>query len=218
MNDIVYAGAADGFCGNKNKYLKILVPERGGIITVIPPYFNDEKEYGGGLLVLIEQPMIALKNTAGLEDVYGGGIAHAARQAAEFDSAPVLSALGGLLVSYINFALGTQKKSPVVENLIDELQKNVGDALFSVEDCIRKLPLNYDYVRKLFKKETGLTPREYLTHLRMQRAQALITSGISNRYSNYTVSQIAEACGFSEPLYFSRVFKKHFGVSPTLYK
>ncbi|MDE7087024.1 MAG: AraC family transcriptional regulator, partial [Clostridia bacterium] len=32
------------------------------------------------------------------------------------------------------------------------------------------------------------------------------------------VSQVAEACGFAEPLYFSRVFKKHFGVAPNDFK
>jgi AraC-like DNA-binding protein len=41
---------------------------------------------------------------------------------------------------------------------------------------------------------------------------------MSNRYSEYTVSQIAEACGYSDPLYFSRVFKKYFGVAPSEYK
>ncbi len=96
-------------------------------------------------------------------------------------------------------------------------RKNACDALFSVEDCIRKLPLNYDYVRKLFKKETGVTPHEYLVNLRMKRARAIISGGVTNRYSKYSVSQIAEACGFAEPLYFSRVFKKYFGVSPSEY-
>ena len=79
------------------------------------------------------------------------------------------------------------------------------------------MPLNYDYVRKLFKKETGVTPHEYLVNSRMDLAKNIILSGISNQYSNYTVSQIAEMCGFAEPLYFSRVFKKRFGVSPSEY-
>ena len=72
-------------------------------------------------------------------------------------------------------------------------------------------------MRKLFKKETGVTPHEYLTRARMRRAKEIILSGVTNRYSEYTVTQIAEACGFAEPLYFSRVFKKYFGVSPSRY-
>ncbi len=42
-------------------------------------------------------------------------------------------------------------------------------------------------------------------------------SGVTNRYSHYSVTQIAEACGFAEPLYFSRVFKKYYGVAPSYY-
>lgn len=143
------------------------------------------------------------------------------RQAEEFSKfgggGAVLSSLGDLLVGYINFAFGGETKTPVVANLAAEIEKNTCDALFSVEDCIRKLPLNYDYVRKLFKKETGVTPHEYLVNLRMERARAIISGGVANRYSKYSVSQIAEACGFAEPLYFSRVFKKYFGVSPSEY-
>ena len=60
--------------------------------------------------------------------------------------------------------------------------------------------------------------QEYLLHERMKLAQGLILGGMSNRYSEYTVSQIAEACGYSDPLYFSRVFKKYFGVAPSEYK
>ena len=93
----------------------------------------------------------------------------------------------------------------------------MSDSSFRLDDAIKTLPLNYDYVRKLFKSETGVTPREYLLNERMKLARELILSGVTNRYSEYTVSQIAEACGFSEPLYFSRVFKKFYGVPPTEY-
>lgn len=51
----------------------------------------------------------------------------------------------------------------------------------------------------------------------MELAATLLKSGISNRYSAYSVSQIAEACGFADPLYFSKVFKKHYGASPAVY-
>ena len=51
----------------------------------------------------------------------------------------------------------------------------------------------------------------------MELAGRLILSGMSNQYSRYSVSQIAEMCGFSEPLYFSRVFRKYFGTPPSDY-
>ena len=82
---------------------------------------------------------------------------------------------------------------------------------------MKKFPLNYDYLRRLFKKEVGVSPREFLLNGRMELARGIILGGLSNRYSEYTVSQLAEACGFADPLYFSRVFKKYFGVSPSEY-
>jgi AraC-like DNA-binding protein len=70
-------------------------------------------------------------------------------------------------------------------------------------------------VRKLFKKQVGLTPHDYLKTKRLEMAKSIMSSGASNQYSDYTVAQIAEMCGFSEPLYFSRVFKNYFGIPPT---
>lgn len=195
-------------------------------IAVIPPYFKYVAEAcgAGDIHVLVEQAMLPLKEPFTMPDVENGGIRHAATQAAEYFGSEynnreiVLSALGNLLVSYVNLILGEgQKLSPAVVLVRDDIENNLSDTTYSLEDCIRRLPHNYDYIRKLFKKETGLTPHEYLTAKRMERASGLLSSGITNRYSNYTVSQVAEACGFAEPLYFSRVFKKYFGVSPSEY-
>lgn len=130
----------------------------------------------------------------------------------------ILSALGGLLVSLLTAFAERSGLSPVVETVRADIAKGISDCAYSLEDAIRKLPLNYDYVRKLFTKEVGVTPREYLLRARMELASGIIRSGITNRYSGYTVSQIAEACGFADPLYFSRVFKKYYGVSPSEYE
>lgn len=240
MNNIVgvrtgeFPQKADG-----NRYLKIVSAGKGDIITlcrggeeltipeggvaVIPPLlpFTLRGVSDGTVTLFIEQPLVALKEITVCPDVQGGGIRKAAEQAAAFfskrNSAPVMSALGELAVSYVAMICGNYSRSPVVDILKEDIEKGAGDCSYTVEAAMRKLPLNYDYVRKLFKKETGLTPHEYLTSLRMERASKILLSGMSNRYSTVTISQIAEACGFAEPLYFSRVFKKYFGASPTEY-
>lgn len=197
-----------------------------GEIAVIPPYFRYKKiEYGANdVHILIEQAMLPIKEILTMTDVENCGIRHAAVQAAEFYASgydkkeAVLSALGNLLVSYVTLVLGEGKKySPVVTTVLTGIEKNLSDCMYSLDDEIRKLPLNYDYVRKLFKKETGATPHEFLVAKRMERARSLLISGITNQYSNYSVSQVAEACGFAEPLYFSRVFKKYYGIAPSVY-
>ena len=72
--------------------------------------------------------------------------------------------------------------------------------------------LSYNHFKNLFIKQFGQSPVRRLTALRMERARELLITG------QYSVTDIAAACGFDNVYYFSTVFKKHFGVAPTLYK
>ncbi len=141
----------------------------------------------------------------------------AAREyAAAAPSTAVLQAVGGLIVAFIGAYCGGDSFSPAVTRVLAEIERGLSDSSFSLESAIKNLPLNYDYVRKLFKKEVGQTPLNYLISARMERARSLVLSASDGR-CNYTVAQISELCGFAEPLYFSRVFKKYYGCSPTGY-
>ncbi len=60
----------------------------------------------------------------------------------------------------------------------------------------------------LFKAEYGETPKQYITTLRLKNAIYLLEK------TDYSISDISEMCGYSDPLYFSRVFKKYMGISP----
>ena len=64
---------------------------------------------------------------------------------------------------------------------------------------------------KVFRDAYGVSPKQYLTQLRMERARELI---LSNRY---TVSQIAQMTGYGEIYHFSKAFKQENGVTPTEY-
>ena len=63
-----------------------------------------------------------------------------------------------------------------------------------------------------FKEGTGLTPMNYLRIYRMEHAYKLLKN------SKKTISEIATLCGFSDPNYFTRCFKNHFGVAPSQLK
>lgn len=66
---------------------------------------------------------------------------------------------------------------------------------------------------RAFKRAVGMTPGEYLTQLRMEEAKAMLSSSSSaNR-----VKDVARSVGFSDELYFSRLFKKREGLSPQIY-
>lgn len=65
------------------------------------------------------------------------------------------------------------------------------------------------YFGNLFKQETGMSFRNFLTLIRINRAEEMLYSG------EYKIHEIADACGFTDVFYFSRVFKKHRGLSPS---
>ncbi|MDR3207728.1 MAG: AraC family transcriptional regulator [Oscillospiraceae bacterium] len=65
------------------------------------------------------------------------------------------------------------------------------------------------YFGDFFRRETGMSFRQYLTSIRLNRAEDLLYSG------EHTVNEVATACGFSDIFYFSKVFKEHRGISPS---
>ncbi len=126
----------------------------------------------------------------------------------------VLEALGDLIASYILVKLSNSGFSDPVEQIRISIMHSYTQPDFALDAAIRQLPFHYDYLRKLFKKEVGVTPLEYMTGLRMKKAESLLSSAWSRDYS---VAEVAEMCGYSDPLYFSRVFNKHFGCSPSAF-
>ncbi len=124
----------------------------------------------------------------------------------------VLSALGDLISSYMVVYRSNSEYSEPVEQIRGMILRSYSQPDFALDEAMQKLPFHYDYLRKLFKKEMGVTPLEYMTRLRMKKAEALLCAMGARDYS---VTEIAALCGYDDPLYFSRVFKKAFGVSPS---
>lgn len=237
MNDIISAAKKREAGERANKYFEIIACLCGGKIIcggeeisfssgkaiVIPPRAKHTVVCEGeNLHVLLERSLLPYKKPCVIDDA-AGGIAFAANEALKYAGGVtekergVLYALGELISAYASAAAPYDGLTPAVATIKQAIEKNLSDPLFSVEDELKKIPLNYDYMRKLFKKETGETPRGYLNGRRMELAKKLLAGGASNRYTQYSVAQVAEACGFSEPLYFSRVFKKYAGVPPSEY-
>ena len=63
-----------------------------------------------------------------------------------------------------------------------------------------------------FKKEMNITPITYLNNFRMKKAKELLLQ------QEMLISEVAFACGFETPYYFTNAFKKHFGISPGIWR
>ena len=98
-----------------------------------------------------------------------------------------------------------------IEAIANIILENFSDPQFDLEEVYDKFDLSKDYIRRQFIKEKGISPLQFLTNTRINFAQKLL---LSKDVNNYKVYEIAEMCGFTDQLYFSRVFKKVTGVSP----
>jgi len=127
---------------------------------------------------------------------------------------PVLSALGSLIAALISMRLAEHTYPEPVEQIRNLIIKNFDDPDFELDEMIRSLNFNYDYLRKLFRRELGMTPLEYMTGLRLRKAVNILLTMEDREYS---MTEIAERCGYENPLYFSRLFRKHYGCAPSAY-
>lgn len=79
----------------------------------------------------------------------------------------------------------------------------------TVQRMAELINLSDMYFGTLFKQETGMSFRKFLTMIRINRAEDMLYSG------EYKINEIADACGFSDVFYFSRLFKEHRGYAPS---
>ncbi len=110
----------------------------------------------------------------------------------------------------------SRKRNTTTQNIIQQAKEyileNYGDPDLSVEKLCSYLHISPAYFSTIFKKETGQTYVAYLTDVRMEKAVEMLNHTDEKTYV------IAAAVGYTEPNYFSYVFKKKFGVAPTRYR
>jgi AraC-like DNA-binding protein len=98
----------------------------------------------------------------------------------------------------------------ITRRIIMFLESNVSRRLSSGE-ISDHICMNYNYISGVFKEKTGMSIMEYHEKIRINEAARLL------RNSNMNVSEVSSRLGFEDPLYFSRVFKKVTGYSPSDY-
>lgn len=100
-----------------------------------------------------------------------------------------------------------------VTHIIDQIMAGFGDYTLDLQSLLETSGYAEDYIRAQFKKITGKTPHEFLTHVRIRHACSLMyTYGKA-----VSLTEIAEKCGYTDYVYFSKKFKSLTGVAPRTY-
>ena len=82
----------------------------------------------------------------------------------------------------------------------------------TINDLSEYVNLNPSYLSRLFKKETGTTVSAYIQNKKIETAQNMLV------YSDYTLSQISSTLAFPSQSYFTEIFHKRTGMTPTKYR
>ena len=119
---------------------------------------------------------------------------------------------GILLYTFSRMAVDNDEKNSIINRIVEITEENFTDPELSVTALAKELSYNAKYISHLFKEKTGISYSEHLRNLRIKYAVSLLEHGIDS------VKNVALLSGFTDPLYFSTVFKKTVGVSPKDYK
>jgi AraC-like DNA-binding protein len=129
-----------------------------------------------------------------------------------------------LLIKKMIINLSKQNKLYNIRNMISnekrvkdiiELRSNMlanYDREYNLSDLAKELDISEDYFCSLYKKIFDISPKKDLCLKRIEQAKILLIS------TDMTVNKIADACGYSDANYFSRLFKKITGIAPVQFR
>lgn len=101
------------------------------------------------------------------------------------------------------------------KNIADQICRYITDNLennYSLPDLANEFHFSANYIRHIFKRETGITVKEFQKAQKIKKAKLLLRTG------DCKIIDVAHSCGFENPAYFTEVFIKEVGISPKKYK
>ncbi len=109
------------------------------------------------------------------------------------------------------FILGKEKKQSEYVNTSLDLIHSQYMTDITIDKIANRLNIDRTYLYTLFKKKLGISPKQYLFNHRMSIAASLL------RDQSSSVATVARSVGYSNMYIFSKMFKQHFGISPSQY-
>lgn len=104
-----------------------------------------------------------------------------------------------------------KEKSDIVSEIIQYLSEHIGDKV-TLEDVMKEFSMNRNRLNELFVKETSMTCLAYLVKMRINLAQIMLAE------TELQIAEIAGRVGYPDSNYFIKVFKKHTGMTPSIYR
>lgn len=102
----------------------------------------------------------------------------------------------------------SKKRSSLVKQAIEYITNNYEKEL-SIESISRNLNISKYHLCHLFKDTTNQTINSYISKLRCEQAKLLLLN------SNFTINEVANTCGFTDPSYFTKIYRKIFNKTPS---
>lgn len=108
--------------------------------------------------------------------------------------------------------MSVQINDALIENILNYVLDNISSPEMKIDDIADAMGMSRSVLYNRIKTSVGMTPVDFVRHIRIMKASELL------RDTDDTLTAIAFNLGFSDPKYFSKVFKKEMGVVPTEYR
>lgn len=99
----------------------------------------------------------------------------------------------------------------ITEKCVELIEQNLSSPELSVKWLSSQLYMNENYLSRMFRKEMNLPLVKYMMQKKMEAAKKYLDEGYTN------LQEVSRLTGFSDPLYFSKCFKKEYGIAPSRY-